>query len=82
VGAIWGIVDFVKNYPDQRLCFFTPCIDAVEKVYETLLSYLGEDVVGYYHSEAFVDKETELKKQVIVLTHKFIDCPCPLKLSH
>ena len=73
VGAIWGIVDFVKNYPDQRLCFFTPYIDAVEQVYETLLSYLGEDVVGYYHSEAFVDKETELKKQVIVLTHKFIE---------
>ena len=46
VGAIQGIVDFLNNYPDQRLCFFTPCIDAVEQVYETLLSYLGEDVVG------------------------------------
>jgi hypothetical protein len=37
-----------------------------------LLKELGPDVVGKYHGEAFVDKAEELAKQVVVLTHKFV----------
>ena len=29
-GAVWGIVDFAQQYPDQRLCFLTPYKEAVE----------------------------------------------------
>lgn len=72
-GAIWGIVEFVQSYPDQKICFLTPYKEAVDKVSRSLKEYLGEGVVGYYHSDAFVDKETELTKPVIVLTHQFIE---------
>lgn len=72
-GAIWGIVDFAEEYPDQRLCFLTPYKEAVEAVYADLVKRLGDDVVGYYHSDAFVDKKTELSKRIIVLTHSFIE---------
>ncbi len=37
-----------------------------------MTQYLGQDQIGYYHSDAFTDKNTELRKPVVVLTHQFI----------
>lgn len=71
-GAIWGIVDFVKQNPGQRLCFLTPYQNAVDNVYAELTKRLGDELVGYYHSDAFVDKDTELRKPILVLTHAFL----------
>lgn len=71
-GAIWGIVDFVRNYPEQRLCFLTPYTSSVDHVYAELVRQLGDDCVGHYHSDAVVNKEVELGKQVVVLTHQFV----------
>ena len=71
-GAIWGIVDFAAKYPDQRLCFMTPYQESVDKVYQSLIESLGADVVGHYHSDAMVDKNDELSKRIVVLTHQFI----------
>ena len=72
-GAIWGIVDFVKNYPDQSICFMTPYKSSVDSVYSELVGILGKDKVGYYHGDAIVAKNDELRKQVVVLTHQFIE---------
>ena len=72
-GAIWGIVQTATGYPDQRLCFMAKYTDAVEKVHAALASELGEETVGYYHAEAFVNKDQELKKRIIVVTHNFIE---------
>ena len=72
VGAIWGIIDQVREDPSLRVCFLTPNKEAVEKVHSRLTQYLGPDQVGYYHSDAFTDKNTELRKPVVVLTHQFI----------
>jgi hypothetical protein len=72
VGAIWGIVQVAKEHPDKRICFLTPYQTAVDRVHADLVRYLGADVVGMYHGEAFVDKEDELAKRVVVLTHQFI----------
>ncbi|PUB19271.1 hypothetical protein DFP92_101866 [Yoonia sediminilitoris] len=72
-GAVWGIVDFAEQYPDKRLCFLTPYKEAVETVYANLAKHLGDDIVGYYHSDAFADKSAELSKRIIVLTHSFIE---------
>ncbi len=72
-GAIWGIVEFVKEYPDKKICFLTPYQDSVEKVYEQLIEYLGKEVVGYYHSNGLMDKSSELRKQVLVITHSFVE---------
>ena len=73
IGAIWGIVKTATEYPDQRLCFMAKYTDAVEKAHAALASELGEDTVGYYHAEAFVNKDQELKKRIIVVTHNFIE---------
>ena len=72
VGAIWGIIDQVREDPSLRVCFLTPYKEAVGKVHSTLTQYLGQDQVGYYHSDAFTDKYAELRKPVVVLTHQFI----------
>lgn len=32
-GAIWGIVEFVKEYPDNKICFLTPYQDSVDQGY-------------------------------------------------
>ena len=72
-GAIWGIVEFVKSYPDQRLCFLSPYKEAVNQVHAALVDYLGNNIVGMYHSDAFVDKDEELQKQVVILTHQFVE---------
>jgi hypothetical protein len=72
IGARWGITKVAKDYPDKRICFLTPYQTAVDQVHLELLKHLGPDVVGKYHGEAFVDKEEELAKQVVVLTHKFV----------
>ena len=69
VGAIWGIIDQVREDPSLRVCFLTPYKEAVGKVHSTLTQYLGQDQIGYYHSDAFTDKNTELRKPVVVLTH-------------
>lgn len=71
-GAIWGIVDFAAKYPDQRLCFMTPYQESVDKVYQSLIEPLGADVVGRYHGKLMVDKDDELSKRIVVLTHQFI----------
>jgi hypothetical protein len=71
-GAIWGIVDFARSYPDQRLCFLTPYKDSVDKVYQALVEKLGDEVVGHYHGDAGVNKGEELEKRVVVLTHAFL----------
>jgi hypothetical protein len=72
VGAVWGIVKVAKEHPDKRICFLTPYQAAVDSVHAHLLQHLGSDVVGMYHGEAFVDKEEELAKRVVVLTHQFV----------
>jgi hypothetical protein len=72
VGAIWGIVQVAKEHLDKRICFLTPYQTAVDRVHADLVKHLGPDVVGMYHGEAFVDKEDELAKRVVVLTHQFI----------
>jgi hypothetical protein len=71
-GAIWGIVDFVKKYPDQKLCFLTPYKTSIDTVYKALLKYLTKEQVGYYYAGALVTKADELSKQVILLTHQFL----------
>ncbi|MFC6637785.1 DEAD/DEAH box helicase [Sulfitobacter sediminilitoris] len=71
-GAIWGIIRFAKDFPDQRLCFMTLYKDSVDEVYKSLVEELGNDVVGHYHGDAAVDKDDELAKRIIVLTHQFI----------
>ena len=72
-GAIWGMVKAAQEYPDQRLCFMTKYTEAVEEVHSALAAELGEDVVGHYHSEAFVNKDQELAKRIIVVTHNFVE---------
>ena len=72
-GAIWGIMDFATKFPDQRLCFMTPYQESVDNVYQSLVDSLGTDVVGRYHSDAMVNKDDELSKRIVVLTHKFIE---------
>ena len=72
IGAIWGIVDFVRQYPEQRLCFLTPYKESVDAVYKNLLEYLTADQVGYYYSGTGISKAEELSKQVIILTHQFV----------
>jgi len=72
IGARWGIVTVAKDYPDKRICFLTPYQSAVDQVHSELLKELGPDVVGKYHGEALVDKAEELAKQVVVLTHQFV----------
>ena len=42
-------------------------------MYQALVRHLGSEKVGMYYSDAlFVDKATELQKQVVVLTHQFV----------
>jgi ATP:corrinoid adenosyltransferase len=76
-GAIWGIIRLLDHYYDdiarQRICFLTPYQDAVDEVYDQLVQHLGHETVGHYHSEAKVDKDEALKKQVIVVTHQFLE---------
>jgi hypothetical protein len=72
-GAIWGIVEFVKEYPDKKICFLTPYQDSVDQVYKQLLDYLGDEVVGYYHSAGAMNKVIALQKQVLVISHAFVE---------
>ena len=72
-GAIWGMLKVAEEYPDQRLCFMTKYTEAVEKVYAALVAQLGEETIGYYHAEAFVTKDQQLAKRIIVVTHNFIE---------
>jgi len=76
-GAIWGIVRLFDHFYDhtsgQRICFLTPYQDAVDSVYDQLVKHLGTATVGRYHSEAKVNKDVELNKQVIVVTHQFLE---------
>ena len=72
-GAIWGMLKVAQEYPDQRLCFMAKYTEAVEEVHSALAAELGEDVVGHYHSEAFVNKDQELAKRIIVVTHNFVE---------
>lgn len=72
VGAIWGVIRAAEEYPEKRICFLTPYQASVDQVYSSLVSRLGDDVVGMYYSGAFVDKVHELKKRVVVLTHQFV----------
>lgn len=71
-GAIWGIEALLDENPDERICFLTPYKDSVVLVYEQLMAKLGSSRVGRYHGDLAVDKDDELKKQVIVLTHQFV----------
>jgi hypothetical protein len=71
-GAIWGMIDFANKYPSQRLCFLTPYKESVSKIHQELVNKLGSGVVGHYHRDAFVDKDEELSKRLVVLTHQFI----------
>lgn len=72
-GAVWGIVEFVEKYPDKKICFLTPSQDSVDQVYSQLVNYLSQDVVGYYHSNGSTNKYVELEKQVLVITHSFVE---------
>lgn len=72
-GAIWGMLKVAQEYPEQRLCFMTKYTEAVEKVHAALVAKLDEDTVGYYHAKAFVNKDHELAKRIIVVTHNFIE---------
>jgi len=40
-GANWGVMQFAKEHPDQRLCFMSKYTDAVEKVHAKLAAELG-----------------------------------------
>jgi hypothetical protein len=71
-GAIWGIQAVLDDNPDERICFLTPYQDSVDHVYEQLKAKLGRFRVGRYHGGLDVEKDEELKKQVIVLTHQFV----------
>lgn len=71
-GAIWGIVDVARKNPDRKICFLTPYVEAVERVHAALVSHLGGTQVGFYHSKAGANKNAELSKPVVVLTHEFI----------
>lgn len=71
-GAIWGLVKLANERPNLRLCFMTKYTEAVDKVHAELVARLGEDIVGYYHAEAFVTKQDELAKRFLVITHNFI----------
>lgn len=72
-GAIWGIVDCAREYPDLKICFLTPYKDSVDVVHRELASTLGEAEVGHYHGDANVNKGEELAKRIVVLTHAFIE---------
>lgn len=72
-GAIWGIVEFVKEYPDKKICFLAPYQDSVDQVYEQLVEYLGDETVGYYHSAGAMNKSIALEKQVLVISHAFVE---------
>lgn len=71
-GAIWGMIHVLEEYPEERICFLTPYQEAVDRVHEDLVARLGADRVGRYHSAALVDKDAELAKQVVILTHQFV----------
>ena len=71
-GAIWGITKALQPNPDTRFCFLTPYKDAVDHVHRKLSERLGEDKVGKYYSDAGLDKDAALAKQVVVLTHQFV----------
>ena len=72
-GAIWGIVDCARKYPDLKICFLTPYKGSVDVVHKELAKTLGEAEVGHYHSDAKVIKSKELAKRIVVLTHAFIE---------
>ena len=76
-GAIWGIVELLEHeYDDisgQSVCFMTPYQESVDHVYDALAKRLGTGKVGRYHSQAKVDKDDELSKQVIIVTHQFLE---------
>jgi hypothetical protein len=71
-GAIWGMISCSMGYPDDTICFMTPYQASVDEVYSALVAELGADRVGRYHGDAGVCKEDELKKQIIVVTHQFL----------
>lgn len=71
-GAVWGITDLIYSDPSIRICFLTPYKSSVDQVYFDLVERLDENKVGYYYSGALVDKRNQLSKQVIVLTHQFV----------
>ena len=65
-GAIWGILDVLKDYSDTRICFLTPYQKSVNSVFSALSEKLGEEVVGHYHSDAQIfDKTQELGSGLI-----------------
>lgn len=61
-----------EGYRDETICFMTPYQASVDEVYSALVAELGADRVGRYHGAADVCKEDELKKQIIVVTHQFL----------
>lgn len=71
-GAVWGITDLIERDPFLRICFLTPYTTSVDQVYSDLVHRLGEGKVGHYYSGALVDKRSQLAKQVVVLTHQFV----------
>ena len=71
-GAIWGIVNVVQEFPEKRICFLTPYTASVDHVHAALVQKLGAALVGMYYSEAFESKQDALSKQVVVLTHQFV----------
>ncbi|MBF9019864.1 DEAD/DEAH box helicase family protein [Rhodobacterales bacterium HKCCA1058] len=71
-GAIWAVEKVTQEFPEQKVCFLTPYQTSVGTISRELRKRLGSDVVGFYHSDAFVDKQKELKKQVVVLSHAFL----------
>jgi hypothetical protein len=71
-GAIWGIQAVLDDNPDERICFLTPYQDSEDHVYEQVKAKLGSFRVGRYHGGLTVDKDDELRKQVVVLTHQFV----------
>lgn len=71
-GAVWGIVDALERNPQLSIAFLTPYQDAVDQVYGQLSAKLGVSVVGHYHTNSGANKEEELSKQVVVLTHQFV----------
>lgn len=71
-GAIWGIIQYIRYNPGKRLCFMSPYIESVDRVYAELVDALGEERVGRYHSEKKGDKLEALRKPILLVTHQFI----------
>ena len=70
-GAVWGIVRFVQDNPEKKVCFMTPYVTGVEAIAAVLAERLGQNQVGYFHADKGGSKQDQVSKPVFVCTHQF-----------